>query len=345
MSVSQYREVLTCLARMRLLSTEPHLLFKWFNVPGDVDGGYAILSHVWQPSEQSFEEAHGLTQELATLDDERLSFKVRECWRLAQAHGFCWIWVDAPCIDQRNSAEVAEAITSMYDWYAHASICFAHLPGPDVPADDIIRAPDSAFRRSVYFTRGWTLQELLAPRNVIFVAKDWTVIGAKADFADVLEEITGIDNAVLTFDLSLAQVSVARRLSWASRRQTTRVEDKAYCLLGLFGIHMPLIYGEGDHAFVRLQQIILARIPDHSILAWSSPSVQPSTGDPRQDMTASLPPMPFARSPVAFASAAHMIAVDTERFLAAVMPFCVEYYEDHKVFFALLYDTHEPRLI
>lgn len=306
------------------------LRFKWFNVPSEVDIGYAVLSHVWRHLEQSFQEAFGLAQEHAAVDDERVSAKVQGCHRLARAYGVPWLWVDAPCIDSRNSAEVSEAITCMYDWYAHASICFAYLP--DVPPNDTIRAPNSAFRRSIYFKRGWTLQELIAPRRVVFLAEDWTPIGEKHEFADVLEEITGIDRGILTFDITFEDVSVARRLSWASNRQTTRVEDKAYCLLGLFDIQMPLIYGEGDNAFVRLQQTILARIHDHSLLAWSNSSEDSSTGGDGQDsLCTSLSTAVFPKSPAAFASASRMIAVDMQSFLTAVMPLCVGSYEDHQV--------------
>lgn len=313
-----------------MIPVDSRLQFRWFSVPSEVDAGYAVLSHVWRRSEQSFEEAFGLAQDHVAVDDDRVSAKVQGCHRLTEAYKLPWFWVDAPCIDSRNSAEVSEAITCMYDWYARASICFAYLP--DVPPNDTIRAPNSAFRRSIYFKRGWTLQELIAPRRVVFLAEDWTPIGEKHEFADVLEEITGIDKGILTFDITFEDVSVARRLSWASNRQTTRVEDKAYCLLGLFDIQMPLIYGEGDNAFVRLQQTILARIHDHSLLAWSNSSEDSSTGGDGQDsLSTSLSTVVFPKSPAAFASASRMIAVDMQSFLTAVMPLCVGSYEDHQV--------------
>lgn len=231
---------------MRLLSSaDPHVRFNSCNEPIALAGGYAVLSHVWQDIEQSYAEIAALEQEFAPVSDPRLSVKVRKCCRLAQAHGLPWFWVDAPCIDQTNSAELSEAISSMYEWYAQASVCFAHLP--DVPSGDHVRAPGSAFRKSVYFRRAWTLQELIAPRRVVFLSADWTVIGDKHELADLLEEITGIDQDVLTFRRPLSDVSVADRLSWALHRNARRPEDIAYCLMGLFGIHMAPLYGEGAY--------------------------------------------------------------------------------------------------
>ncbi|EIW56087.1 HET-domain-containing protein, partial [Trametes versicolor FP-101664 SS1] len=230
---------------------------------------YAILSHVWQDVEQSFYEMAALEDAHATVDDPRVSIKARECCRLAQTYGLPWVWIDAPCIDKRNSAELSEAIRSMHGWYAKASICFAYLADVERPADpDLIRAPKSAFRGSAYFRRAWTLQELLAPRRVVFLYADWSVLGEKHDLADVLEETTGIDRDVLTFHRPLSAFSVAHRLSWGSGRDARRPEDKAYCLMGLFDIHMSIRYGEGEMAFCRLQQEILQKICDHTLLTW-----------------------------------------------------------------------------
>ena len=126
-----------------------------------------------------------------------------------------------------------------------------------------------SFRESEWFTRGWTLQELLAPRYVVFLSQNWRALGTKDSLVDLLEEITGIDAPVLFGESgSLDKVSVARRMSWAAGRKTTRVEDRAYSLMGLFGIHMPTIYGEGANAFTRLQLEIIKQCPDQSIFAW-----------------------------------------------------------------------------
>ncbi|KAL1941408.1 hypothetical protein VTO73DRAFT_7225 [Trametes versicolor] len=299
---------------MRMLSSMfSHVRLHSFNSPTAVDGGYAILSHVWQGVEQPFHEIADLEREGATIDDPRLSFKVRECHRLARSYDLPWFWIDAPCIDRQSSAELSEAIRSMYKWYSQSSICFAYLA--DVPSNSSsIYAPNSAFRRSKYFLRGWTLQELIAPRRVVFLSKDWTVLGEKRDLASLLEEITGIDVDVLTFHRPLSDISVARRLSWASRRETSRPEDMAYCLMGLFDIHMPILYGEGDAAFGRLQEAILQKIRDHTLLAWEFPDTRRPSSPPS--------PWPFAPSPATFAGASRLVSVDIQQFVAALAPLC-----------------------
>lgn len=304
---------------LHLLSSScPSIKFKSFKNDSAVTDGYIILSHVWQDIEQPHEAILHLEREAAAADDPRLSIKVRECYRLARAYGYGWFWVDAPCIDNRNSTELSEAIRSMYSWYASASICFAHLP--DVPSHDHIHHPDSAFRRSVYFRRGWTLQELIAPRRVIFLSSDWIVLGEKDQLADLLEEITGIDQDVLTFRGRVADVSVARRLSWASQRETRYVEDQAYCLMGLFGIHMNIKYGEGDNAFLRLQQKILKKICDHTLFAWGAVTDMSLTHGLADVAGGCLPysttPL-FAPSPVAFSRSRSMHPVDIETFMAS----------------------------
>ncbi|KAL1950118.1 hypothetical protein VTO73DRAFT_5241 [Trametes versicolor] len=304
---------------LHLLSSScPSIKFKSFKNDSAVTDGYIILSHVWQDIEQPHEAILHLEREAAAADDPRLSIKVRECYRLARAYGYGWFWVDAPCIDNRNSTELSEAIRSMYSWYASASICFAHLP--DVPSHDHIHHPDSAFRRSVYFRRGWTLQELIAPRRVIFLSSDWIVLGEKDQLPDLLEEITGIDQDVLTFRGRVADVSVARRLSWASQRETRYVEDQAYCLMGLFGIHMNIKYGEGDNAFLRLQQKILKKICDHTLFAWGAVTDMSLTHGLADVAGGCLPysttPL-FAPSPVAFSRSRSMHPVDIETFMAS----------------------------
>lgn len=304
---------------MRMLSSmNSRVRFRSFNSPKAVVGDYAMLSHVWNDVEQSYHEIARLERAGAAVNDARLSSKVREFHRLAQLYRCPWIWMDAPCIDKKSSAEISESIRSMFKWYSQSSVCFAYLA--DVPSDSgPIHAPDSAFRRSKYFLRGWTLQELIAPRRVVFLAKDWTVLGEKHGLAGLLEEITGIDADVLTFRRSLSDISVARRLSWASRRETTRLEDRAYCLMGLFDIHMPVLYGEGHAAFCRLQETILQKIRDHTLLAWEmqdprhlSPSLSPSPPSP----------WPFAPSPAAFAASSCLVPVDMQQFLAATAPLC-----------------------
>ncbi len=197
-----------------------------------------------------------------------MSEKIRRACAVALAHGYSYIWIDSCCIDKTSSAELSEAINSMYTWYQNAAVSYAFLA--DVPSDQNPRADNSAFRQSRWFTRGWTLQELLAPPVVFFLSRDWQVIGTKTSLGQIIENITTIPFSVLTFQSPLRDVSVARRLSWASNRRTTRVEDEAYSLIGIFDINMPTLYGEGQRAFIRLQEEILRRIPDQTLFTWGS---------------------------------------------------------------------------
>ena len=260
---------------MWLLDTEKiHL--RWFSNPADVS--YAILSHVWGSNEQTFQDtprvhSSGSRGVLYRARDRMFrppSHKIRDACAKARHDGFRWLWIDTCCIDKSNSTELSEAINSMYAWYQGAAMCYALLD--DVPnlREEDPRKTTSAFRRSKWYTRGWTLQELIAPRAVIFLSKDWEAIGAKRILADLIEEVTGIDRRVLTHKRKPEDVSVACRMSWAAGRETTRIEDQAYCLMGIFGVYMSTIYGEGGHAFVRLQEEIIRKSSDQSIFAWGS---------------------------------------------------------------------------
>ncbi|KAI0640771.1 heterokaryon incompatibility protein-domain-containing protein [Trametes meyenii] len=247
--------------------------------PSQVD--YAILSHVWHRDEQSFQDIqtiHALAREsfetvpedddpkLLTFIRSRLSAKIRHCCDYARARGLQYAWIDTCCIDKTSSAELSEAINSMFDWYSHAMVCYVFMA--DVPHTENPELPGSAFRRSAWFTRGWTLQELIVPWGNVFLSMDWCMVGTKASLGTVIEDVTGIERDVLLRARPLHSVSVARRISWATSRKTTRVEDEAYCLMGLFGVRLPALYGEGRQAFVRLQEEIMKRIPDQSLLAW-----------------------------------------------------------------------------
>ncbi|OSD04051.1 HET-domain-containing protein [Trametes coccinea BRFM310] len=221
-------------------------------------GSYAILSHVWSPSgEQTFQEVRAL---IPIPGLSGASAKIKDCCAFARGHGYSRVWIDTCCIDKTSSAELSEAINSMYLWYSEAVVCIVFLE--DVDASQDPRNPHSQFRRSRWWRRGWTLQELIAPRAVLFVSRDWEPLGTKRSLADIIEQITGIDRSVLANDRPLNTISVARRMSWAAGRETTRLEDEAYSLMGLFDIHMPTLYGEGRRAFIRLQEEILRRIPD-----------------------------------------------------------------------------------
>jgi hypothetical protein len=218
---------------------------------------YAILSHRWSGEEVSFLDLRdGKGPDLAGFS------KFKGCCAQAASDGWQYVWIDSCCIDKSSSAELSEAINSMFRWYQNAEVCYAYLV--DVPeSTEDPRLPDSFFRRSKWFTRGWTLQELLAPSTVVFFDCNWVEIGTKSSLCDTIVSITGI-KLLANFE----EACVAQKMSWASRRETTRLEDMAYCLMGLFGVNMPPLYGEGENAFRRLQLEILNRMDDESLFAW-----------------------------------------------------------------------------
>lgn len=193
--------------------------------------------------------------------------KIKSFCGLAKRNGYKYGWVDTCGIDKSSSSELSEAINSMFSWYSRAQICYAYL-------DDVEQArcwdDDGAdtFAQSLWFIRGWTLQELLAPIRVEFYAKDWTVLGDKQELGSAIAKITSIDISTIE-GFEASQFSVAQRISWAAKRITTRLEDEAYCLMGLLGVHMPLLYGEGANAFRRLQEEVIKTSADQSILAWT----------------------------------------------------------------------------
>ncbi|KAM3075370.1 hypothetical protein ACMFMG_007190 [Clarireedia jacksonii] len=218
---------------------------------------YAILSHRWETSEVSFSDfQNGKGPGMTGWE------KILHCCAQAVKDGWNYAWIDTCCIDKNSSAELSEAINSMFEWYRKAEICYAYLS--DVPsADDNHSKKGSAFRNSAWFTRGWTLQELLAPPWLEFFDQNWVKIGTKSSLGSLIKSITNISH-LSNFDAA----SVAQKMSWASKRQTSRLEDQAYCLMGLFDVNMPLLYGEGQKAFLRLQLEILSSTDDDSLFAW-----------------------------------------------------------------------------
>jgi len=224
---------------------------------------YAILSHVWGEGEVTYQDMQASRSQAA----KKAGFsKISQTCRKALEEGSLeYAWIDTCCIDKSSSAELTEAINSMFRWYQEAEICYVYLA--DVPArgDPVF---ESAFTSSRWFTRGWTLQELLAPRDVRFYSMDWAFLGTKMDLCDQISKITTINPPFLR-GANVQRASVAKRMSWASERKTTRVEDISYCLLGIFGVHMPMLYGEGENAFRRLQEEIIKISNDQSLFAWS----------------------------------------------------------------------------
>ncbi|KAL6922149.1 hypothetical protein ACHAPO_002908 [Fusarium lateritium] len=264
---------------------------------------YAILSHTWGP--QSDEVLfHEMQNCLSDIKLKKGFKKIELCAEQAKRDKLQYCWVDTCCIDKSSSAELSEAINSMFAWYRNSTVCYIYL-------DDVVHLEgsngrDDSFKNARWFTRGWTLQELVAPRVRQFYDVNWTRIGSiseshysqhfvngflrkssavelqlnpflpeRSNIPGQVSQITGIPDQVF-FTGDLASFSVATRMSWASRRETTRTEDQAYCLLGIFDVQMPLLYGEGNKAFIRLQEEIIKRQPDHTLFAWRSEPNSPT---------------------------------------------------------------------
>ncbi|GIZ45059.1 hypothetical protein CKM354_000824300 [Cercospora kikuchii] len=249
---------------MRLVDTHSLKLVE-FTEDKTPYGRYAVLSHRWSDDEVTFKEFRkGLNQ------DSIGHRKIVAACEYAKAQRHAYIWIDTCCIDKRSSAELSEAINSMFRWYQRSAACYAYLQDVSYEgtADEFTIL--DALRASRWFGRGWTLQELLAPAEVIFLNAQWRAIGSRQDdyIATAVSEITGIGLYDLN-NFNHQRPSVARKMSWAARRVTTRPEDLAYCLLGLFDVNMPMLYGEGMlKAFMRLQQEIIKKSDDKSIFAW-----------------------------------------------------------------------------
>lgn len=247
---------------------------------------YAILSHRWGEAELLFQDAvcDGWPDRIASHGADKVK---RACARAVEDR-LDYIWIDTCCIDKGSSAELSEAINSMFLWYHEAAVCYAYLV-------DVDRNDKHGFALSQWFKRGWTLQELIAPETVAFYDCNWDYIGDRNSMARLISEITSIHEPVLArkqpiassaYDLMqwqrhhhrdyrvrsiLSTYSVAARLSWAAGRETTRGEDTAYSLLGLFDVNMPLLYGEGDKAFQRLLHEIIRYTGDPSVLvSWGA---------------------------------------------------------------------------
>ncbi|KAI0406638.1 heterokaryon incompatibility protein-domain-containing protein [Xylaria palmicola] len=262
---------------------------------------YAILSHTWgaEDEEISFQEL-----QRGEMKKGPGQYKFDECCAQAARDGLSYAWIDTCCIDQMNSTELSEAINSMFKWYKDAKVCYAYLR--DVKVDEDPLKPQSSFWKSRWFQRGWTLQELIAPAVVQFYDARWNYLGPKRDLSSALVQITRIPRVFLLGSIPLHEASVAQRMSWAAGRVTKRKEDLAYCLLGLFGITMPMIYGEGDQAFIRLQEEIARHINDDSILAWnfSSNNSGSRTGNNHAEF---LSGGALATSPSDFADSSHIV--------------------------------------
>ena len=294
---------------MRLINTGTGLIEEFI---GDDVPKYAILSHTWEKDEISLQEFQRL-MDPDFADDPKTAvgkakagfIKIKGCVELAASRGMPFVWIDTCCIDKTSSADLTESINSMYRWYASSKVCFAYLVDVQ-PVPGFLQTP--AWQNSRWFSRGWTLQELVAPSDVEFYCDSWDYLGSRKSWARMLSNLTGIPKKVLERN-DLSSASVAQKMSWAAHRKTTRKEDLAYCLLGLFDINMPLLYGEGEKAFLRLQEHIALSTTDHSLFAWGVRSGSPGQTLENIRSYRSI----FARSPADFSECGDLLEFNLVR--------------------------------
>lgn len=234
---------------MRLINTATGRFQEFFDSQRPT---YAILSHTWGNEELSYLDLLFLTSDLPANAVGAVQTllrnpnkngegyrKVEACCSVARSRGFKWVWIDSCCIDKSSSAELSEAINSMWSWYRDAAECYVYLFDVSVTAIQLRdgREGFEEFGRARWFSRGWTLQELLAPNRVVFYNNRWEILAEKTEISRHLSTITKIPLIFLdgTCDPTDCRLcSAAMKMSWLSRRQTTRTEDMAYCMLGLF---------------------------------------------------------------------------------------------------------------
>ncbi|KAF2441695.1 hypothetical protein P171DRAFT_393149 [Karstenula rhodostoma CBS 690.94] len=215
---------------------------------------YMILSHTWETCGFLIVDSNYKVVSRKVIDKHGLPSKSHEMLNR--------LGIDTCCIDKSSSAELTDAINSMFKWYKRAGLCIVYLS--DFDSQD----PVADFARCRWFTRGWTLQELIVPQHVQFYDAKWRYYGRRSNLGPELSRITGIALNVVSGGIYIPnRHAVAERMSWAARRETTREEDLAYCLFGIFGVNLPLLYGEGSRAFLRLQEIV-KNSTDLTIFAW-----------------------------------------------------------------------------
>lgn len=240
---------------MRLLHRLPSGTYELTYFDHDHPPPYAILSHTWEEGQEvSYQEL------IAGVGRDKKGFeKIRFCGERAAADKLQYFWVDTCCIDKTDSDELETAINYMFRWYQRSSQCYVYLSDVSMGDHDPAAFPGvwaDAFRRSRWFTRGWTLQELIAPGSVEFFSKEGKRLGSKITLEHQIRDITRIPIRALRGH-NLVEFGVEERMSWVASRVTTVKEDRAYCLLGIFGVFLPVIRGEGEeHAMRRLRKEI-----------------------------------------------------------------------------------------
>lgn len=250
---------------MRLLDVNTYKLNEFI---GDDIPPYAILSHTWAEEEVLYRDIE--EGDLPKLEKKHGFKNIQFCTQQAKEDGLLYCWVDTCCINKSSSAELSAAINSMYSWYKQATVCYVYLEDMSIDTSAFYLKVGQ-FSRFRWFGRRWTLQEMIAPQELRLYNKDWVCAGDKSDYGTLiaLREVTGVPiDVIRTGDVG--KCCIAQRMSWASGRRTTRIEDRAYSLLGLLNVNMPLIYGEGEKAFLRLQKEIMENSDDDSIFAWEA---------------------------------------------------------------------------
>ncbi len=260
--------------------------------------GYCILSHRWVLGDGEITHVDILSMDSDIKAKDGYA-KFSGACALAKELGYDPLWIDTCCINKTDSVEMGEAINSMYRWYSAAKVCIAYLQ--DVTSS-------AQINESEWFNRGWTLQELIAPKTVRFYDRSWNYLGDKVDLTDTLVSRTGIPANVLNNTKPPQECSIAQRMSWAAKRTTKRPEDRAYSLMGLFDVNMPMIYGERERAFIRLQEQIINKSTDESIFAWDLDLLEDSTRDAKNVQCGLL-----ATSPACFARRGDIIGTGRSR--------------------------------
>ncbi|KAJ1325477.1 FxSxx-COOH system tetratricopeptide repeat protein [Microdochium nivale] len=218
---------------------------------------YAILSHTWGTHEVIYTDIQTRPSEWK----QKLGYKkIQFCADQAKRHGLQHFWVDTCCIDKSDGIELQTAINSMFKWYRGANRCYVFLSDVSCPSTSNqlpeVGSWEAAFRGSRWFTRGWTLQELIAPQTVEFYSKEGVFLGDKRSLEAIIRDVTGIPAKALR-NTPLSYFTTSEREAWIRSRETTHEEDMAYSLLGMFDVHMPLIYGEGrERAQERLRRMV-----------------------------------------------------------------------------------------
>ncbi|KAH7243812.1 heterokaryon incompatibility protein-domain-containing protein [Fusarium solani] len=240
--------------------------------------GYAILSHRWGSDEILFAQFGQFTRDLKNTKGRHVLpqlDKILGACITARKRGLEWIWIDNCCINKSDTSELSESINSMFKWYSEAVVCLTHLADvrQGVSASQTFQSLETG-EMSKWFTRGWTLQELLAPKNLLFYDTDWNCLGSKLELAESIEHITGIAAHYLTGEKDFRSACISAKMSWSAHRETTREEDVAYCMFGIFNLHLPVQYGEGKGAFLRLQDALISK-NDESLFAWKMPPEGP----------------------------------------------------------------------